>query len=260
MAERFAAEGMKVVLADVEREALGRVHAALTAAGATALAVPTDVTDAASVEVLATRAIEAFGAVHVLCNNAGVVAGGLIWEVTPADWEWVVGVNLWGVVHGVRTFVPRMLAQDTPCHIVNTASMAGLVSSPLNGIYNVTKFGVVALSETLHYDLGMVGAKIGVSVLCPGWVNTRIADAERNRPAALPAVAREPTPQQQAMEAAIRQLLADGLPPTEVAAHVVRAIREERFYILTHPDWKHMIRRRMEDIDEERTPGSSYVA
>lgn len=164
LAHCFAREGMKVVIADVETGALARVEGELRASGAATLAVRTDVSRAADVEVLAQRALDAFGAVHVLCNNAGVVAPGPCWEPPLADWEWVLGVNLWGVIHGTRVFVPIMLRQDTEAHIVNTASMAGLVSSPYNAIYNITKFGVVALSESLQQDLLVTGAKLRVSV------------------------------------------------------------------------------------------------
>jgi NAD(P)-dependent dehydrogenase (short-subunit alcohol dehydrogenase family) len=182
LAEQCAREGMKVVLADVEPEALAKAEASLKAGGASALAVRTDVSRAGDVEALAHKTLEAFGAVHLLCNNAGVATIGCIWESTLADWEWVVGVNLWGVIHGVRAFVPHMLAQDTECHIVNTASMSGLVSMPGSGAYNVTKHGVVTLSETLHREFAERGAKVKVSVLCPGIVNTRILESARNRP------------------------------------------------------------------------------
>jgi NAD(P)-dependent dehydrogenase (short-subunit alcohol dehydrogenase family) len=256
LAERFAAEKMRVVLADVEERALAEAEETLRATGAAVVAVPTDVSKASDVEALARRALDAFGGAHVLCNNAGVVAAGVLWELPLADWEWILGVNLWGVIHGLRTFVPLMLRQDTACHIVNTASMAGLVSGPLNSIYNVTKHGVVTLSETLHHELRMWNAKINVSVLCPGWVNTRIIDAERNRPAALqrPPAAREQSPTEQLMEQAARQFLASGLPPAQVAELVLEAIRNERFYVLTHPEWKGLIRARMNDILEERPP------
>ena len=183
LAERFAADGMKVVLADVEEEPLAATAREMTAAGANVLAVRTDVAKAADVEALAERAWSAYGAVHVLCNNAGVGGGGLSWECSLAEWEWVLGVNLWGVIHGVRTFVPRMLAGGDEGHVVNTASVAGLSTAPGMGSYNVSKFGVVALSEVMHHELTLLGAKLRVSVLCPAWVNTRIADADRNRPA-----------------------------------------------------------------------------
>jgi len=262
LATRFASEGMKVVLSDVEERALADAERDLKAKGATTLAVRADVAKGADVEALAKKTVDAFGGVHVLCNNAGVVAAGLFWELTPTDWEWVVGVNLWGVIHGSRVFVPIMLGQDTPCHIVNTASMAGLVSSPFNSVYNITKHAVVALSESLHQDLRVAGGQVGVSVLCPGWVNTRIMEAERNRPAVLASgkPPRQPTEQEQMMEQVVRQLLASGLSPEHVADCVLSAIRDERFYVLTHPEWKGMIRTRMEDILEGRSPTlSSFV-
>ena len=262
LATRFANEGMKVVLSDVEEQALARAARELADKGATTLAVRADVSKTADVEALAEQTVRAFGGAHVLCNNAGVVAAGLLWELTPTDWEWVVGVNLWGVIHGTRVFVPIMLGQDTPCHIVNTASMAGLVSGPYNSVYTVTKHAVVALSESLHHDLRIAGSSIGVSVLCPGWVNTRIMEAERNRPAGLASgrPERAPTEQQQTMEQVVRQLLASGLSPDHVAERVFDAIRTDRFYVLTHPEWKGMIKNRMEDILEERMPSlTSFV-
>jgi NAD(P)-dependent dehydrogenase (short-subunit alcohol dehydrogenase family) len=255
MARRFAAEGMRVVLADVEPGPLAAAERGLREAGATVLAVQTDVAQGSEVEALARRTVDTFGGVHVLCNNAGVVAGGPVWERTLGDWEWVLGVNLWGVIHGIRVFVPIMLGQDADAHIVNTASMAGLISAPFNAIYNVTKFGVVTLSESLHHELTALGARVKVSVLCPGWINTRIADAERNRPEEHRPGAEPPaTPQVQMMQQAVRQMLASGLPPERVAGLVLSAIREGRFYVLTHPEWKGMIRSRMEDILEERDP------
>ncbi len=173
MAERFAAEGMKVVLADIEQEALAQAEAKMKAAGATVLAVRTDVSSASGVQALAGRTIDAFGAVHILCNNAGVPpVVGPSWELTEADWQWVLGVNLWGVLHGIRVFVPIMLGQDSEGHVVNTASMAGLLSLPWAATYDVAKHGVVTLSESLHGELAAVGSKLKVSVLCPGWVKT----------------------------------------------------------------------------------------
>src|SRR5262249_54157721 len=158
---------------------------------------------------------EAFGAVHLLCNNAGVATEAAVWETTLAEWEWVMGVNLWGVIHSVRVFVPLMLAQDTECHVVNTASMAGLISGPGGGAYKVTKHGVVTLSETLHHELAERGAKVKVSVLCPGIVNTRILESARNRPGHLPpAEPSGPTPG--ARWEALRQLVPSGMPPGQV--------------------------------------------
>ena len=252
LAERFVAEGMKIVLADLERPALEAAAGELRARGGEVVGVVTDVSKAADVEALAARAVAAFGAVHVVCNNAGVAVSGPVWEHTVADWEWVMGVNLWGVIHGVRVFVPLMLKQGGEGHIVNTASVAGLTSNPFMGVYNVTKHAVVTLSETLHKDLGLTGAPIKVSVLCPGFVNTRIADADRNRPVAL----RNPTeaPRPAEMEQLIRSALASGLPPAQVAAHVLTALREERFYVLTHPELRARVRERMEDVLEDRVP------
>src|SRR3984893_1138491 len=174
LAELCGQEGMKVVLADVEVETLTKTEASMKASGATVLAVRTDVSQARDVEALAHKTLDAFGAVHLLCNNAGVATEAAIWESTLAEWEWVMGVNLWGVIHGVRVFVPIMLEQDTVCHVVNSASMAGLIAGPGLGAYKVTKHGVVALSETLYHDLAERAAKVKVSVLCPGFVNTRI--------------------------------------------------------------------------------------
>jgi len=255
MAKRFAAEGMKVVLADIEEKALAEAEGVLKAKGATALAVPTDVSQPADVEALAKKTVDAFGAVHVLCNNAGVgPPGGPLWERNVADWQWVLGVNLWGVIHGVRVFVPIMREQDTEGHIVNTASLAGLVSLPWMGVYNVTKHAIVTLSETLHHELTLTGAKLKVSVLCPAWVNTRLADADRNRPAELLDPTAETSPQGEMIELAIREFLAAGLPAEQIADAVFNAIRDERFYILTHPEGQEAIEARMQDILEARNP------
>jgi NAD(P)-dependent dehydrogenase (short-subunit alcohol dehydrogenase family) len=254
LADHSARAGMKVVLADVEQEALAEAAANLQAGGGTVLAVRTDVSEAKDVEALAQKTLEAFGAVHLLCNNAGVATSGtVIWESSPTDWEWVFGVNLWGVIHGVRGFVPIMLAQNTQCHIVNTASLAGLMSFPRGSIYAVTKHGVVALSEALHHELAERGGKVKVSVLCPGLVKTRIIDCARNRPERLAATA-PMGPVEAAGWETLRQQLQTGMPPAQVADAVFQAIREERFYILTHPEGKDWIRTRMEDILQERNP------
>ena len=256
LAERCAREGMKVVLADVDEAALAQTEKELRDVGAEVLSVRTDVSKAEDVEALARRTLEAFGAAHLLFNNAGVGAGTTVWESTLEDWQWTLGVNLWGVIHGVRTFVPLMLKQGDECHVVNTSSMAGLVSGPALGVYKVTKHAVVSLSETLCCELAVMKAKVKVSVLCPGGVNTRVMECERNRPdelrnapageSAHPAVAQA--------EAMLRQLVAAGMPPSDVAEAVFDAIREERFYILTHADWKHHVRKRMDDILLERNP------
>jgi NAD(P)-dependent dehydrogenase (short-subunit alcohol dehydrogenase family) len=252
LADRCAQAAMKVVLADVEAAALANTEASLKASGSIVLAVQTDVSQARDVAALAQQTLEAFGAVHLLCNNAGVGTEAAIWESTLEEWEWVIGVNLWGVIHGVRSFVPAMLAQGTECHIVNTASMAGLISSPGLGAYKVTKHAVVSLSETLHHELAERGAKVKVSVLCPGFVNTRIMDSARNRPGHVPATPR--SPESEARWEAIRQFVPSGMPPEQVADAVFAAIREDRFYILTHPERKESVRLRMEDILQERNP------
>ena len=255
MAERFAAEGMKVVLADIEEGALAKAESEMNAEGATVIAVRTDVSKAADVEALAQKTIDGFGAVHVVCNNAGVgPARGAIWELTEADWRWVLGVNLWGVLHGVRAFVPIMLKQDSEGHIVNTASVAGLLSAPFAATYCVAKQGVVTLSESLHRELAQVGSKVKVSVLCPAWVKTQLMDGDRNRPRELQNASDQATLQATMMNEVFRQLVASGTDPGEIGDIVVDAIRDEKFYILPHPEWKEQVRVRMEDILEGRIP------
>ncbi len=237
LAQRAAAEGMRVVLADIERTALAAAESELREGGADVLAVVTDVANAASVHALRERVLARFGAVHLVCNNAGVNVGGPTWELTLDDWKWVLGVNLWGVIHGVRTFVPDMLAHGEDAHVVNTASMAGLLAGPYMAPYTATKHAVVGLSESLHHELGLVGGRVGVSVLCPGWVNTRIADADRNRPAHLSeTVDPSARPERVAMEATGRAALASGMAPAAVAGIVFDAIRERRFWIFTDRD------------------------
>lgn len=247
LAGRCAREGMKVVLADVEAEPLFSSASELKRAGAEVLAVVTDVSQAAEVELLARRSLAAFGAVHLLFNNAGVGAGGTIWETPLADWEWVLGVNLWGIIHGIRAFVPIMLDQGAGAHIVNTASMAGLLTGPELGAYRVSKHGVVALSETLYYQLADRKANVGVSVLCPGAVKTRITCSTRNR--------LEPADDPRGHEdRASRAAAWDEISPEQVAEHVFAAIRARRFYIFTQPRLKEHVRARMEDVLQERNP------
>jgi NAD(P)-dependent dehydrogenase (short-subunit alcohol dehydrogenase family) len=252
MVDRFGAAGMKVVLADIEKAALDEAVAAVTAAGVDAIGVPTDVSDGAAVEALRDAALDRYGAIHVACNNAGVGTGGKIWEQTVEDWQWVLGVNLWGVIHGVRTFVPVMLRQGEG-HIVNTASMAGLTSPPFMGIYNVTKHGVVTLSETLHAELQLETADVGVSVLCPGWVNTNLADAERNRPGQS-SFSEAVSEGGGSLRDVLSGLLATGLDPAAVAELVFEAVRDGRFYVLTHPEWNVMISNRTDNIVNGQDP------
>lgn len=256
LAERCAREGMRVVLADIEERALTKTTQNLKAAGARVAAVPTDVSNASDIDALAQKTIGTFGAVHLLFNNAGVSIPGTLWETSVEDWEWIVGVNLWGVIHGVRSFVPIMLEQNDDSHIVNTASVAGLISTAGLGSYKVTKQGVVALSETLHHELMEVGANTGVSVLCPGPVATRLCEADRNRPFASSDTSppSQISPQHQAGWEALSQACQVGMPPRQVADFVFEAIMENRFYIQTHPETKEYIRQRMDDILQERNP------
>ena len=252
MALAFAGQGMRVALADVDEKGLGETLEALRRRGTDGFSMKVDVSSADEVEAFARRSVSELGAVHVVCNNAGVSPLGAAWENTVDEWRWILGVNLWGVIHGVRAFVPRLIAQGEG-HIVNTASVAGLICPPGSGAYNVTKHAVVALSETLHHDLRERGAAVGVSVLCPAYVPTGIADPERNRPAGISAS--QKTKETLAREAMLKKAVASGrLSADDIAASVVKAVKEECFYVLTHPRIKGAIRARMEDILEERAP------
>ncbi len=256
IAELCVQEGMKVILADIEKGVLAETEKALQAQGGIVIAVQTDVSKAEDIEKLAQKTLNAFGAVHLLFNNAGVVpnGGSTVWKSQYADWEWVLGVNLYGVIHGLQTFVPIMLEQDTECHIVNTASMAGLVSYECLVTYHVSKHAIVALSENLYHSLAQQKAKVKASVLCPGWVKTNFLNAERNCPPAL-SVQRNMTPVSiRNIQEAQNSMAENGLSPHKIADMVFAAIREEKFYIITHPELKDMVRQRMEDILEERNP------
>lgn len=253
MAERFAEEGMRIVLADVESERLEATTNEMKAEGADVIPVLCDVSKKEDVERLAKEAVEAFDTVHILCNNAGVGMTGFTWEIDLDDWEWVLGVNLRGVIYGVHYFTPIMLENGDPCHIINTASMAGLTNGPNMTPYFTTKNGVVSLSESLFKEFEMIDANVGVSVLCPGWVNTRIHESDRNRPSG-------PMEVDESNQAAIQfqemvgQMLKKGLTPEEVAQMVFDAVKEEKFYILPHAHWKYIIEARMQDILEDRNP------
>ena len=253
LAERFAAEGMRLVLADVEAEPLAATADALRQAGADVETSTADVSRPEALEELADLCQSRFDGAHVLCNNAGVAVGGLSWEVAPEDWDWILGVNLVGVVNGIRAFVPRMIAAGQEGYVVNTASIAGLTAPALMSPYNATKHAVVALSETLLADLRLSGAPIGVSVLCPGWVRTRIHEADRNKPGAN--VAEEPpNPDQEAAREMLGSLINGGMAPEDVAMRVLEAIREDRFWIRTHEDMEPMVRERCEAIIKGETP------
>jgi NAD(P)-dependent dehydrogenase (short-subunit alcohol dehydrogenase family) len=250
----FAAEGMRLVLADIESEPLQAAVAGLPD-GTEALTVVCDVSDADQVDALRDAAVERFGTVHVVCNNAGVAGGGPVWTQTRADWDWVLGVNLFGVINGITSFTPLLIEQGEG-HIVNTASMAGLLSTPWAATYNVSKHGVVTLSETLWGDLQLAGATgVGVSVLCPGWVQTRIAESGRNRPADPGAPAAPVSEEAAAALAHVGSLVAEGLNPRQVAELVVESIRTDRFYIFTHPTWMPLVSDRFDRILSGEGPG-----
>ncbi|MGH8723351.1 MAG: SDR family NAD(P)-dependent oxidoreductase [Burkholderiales bacterium] len=250
MALAFAAEGMDVALADVDESGLKEVEQAVRARGVKAVTQRVDVSRAQDVNAFRDRTLSALGGVHVVCNNAGASTLGAAWELSVADWQWILGVNLWGVIHGVRAFTPHLLAQDEG-HIVNTASVSGLISPPGGAAYNVTKHAVVTLSESLHHELRERNSRVAVSVLCPAYVPTRISESERNRP--------HPPSQKSAetlaREAMLKKAVASGkVSADQVAQAVVAAVKEERFYILTHPRIKGAIQARMEDILQERAP------
>jgi len=246
----LVAAGVRVVAADIEVDALQQTA---TITGGDVVTVQTDVTSREQVEHLAARAYDTFGAVDVLCNNAGVFQGGLLWECTDADFEWTLGVNLWGILHGIRAFVPRMLAAGNEGHVVNTISMAGLASTPFSGPYNVSKFAAMAATECLAHDLATIGAPIKVSAVCPGLVDTEIARSRRNRPAAL-------VTEQHEGGAFVEQALADGtargMSPDAVADLVVEAVREERFLVPTRPSYAQQLADRAEDLVARRVPRS----
>jgi NAD(P)-dependent dehydrogenase (short-subunit alcohol dehydrogenase family) len=254
LARRFGAEGMKLVLADIEADALDQATDALRAEGAEVVSRVTDVSKGDQVDALAAAALDAFGAVHLVANNAGVGGGGQMDTLTTADWEWVLGVNLWGVIHGMRVFLPMLLEQGEG-HIVNTASVAGLFAAPFMGPYNASKFAVVALSETTYNELAMVGSPVGISVLCPSWVRTRIHESARNRPDELrgPDAGAE-AERDEMVAGVIAGLIAGGISPEDVADQVVDAVAAKRFYILTHPDSKAMVGDRMQAILDDAPP------
>jgi NAD(P)-dependent dehydrogenase (short-subunit alcohol dehydrogenase family) len=253
-ADHAAALGMKLVLADVDDAALATALAQVREAGAEAIGVRTDVSRGEDVEALAQAALDAFGRVHLLFNNAGVGALGYLWECSANDWSWVLGVNVMGVAHGVRVFTPIMLRQNEPAHIVNTASVAGLVSAPAMGVYNASKHAVVSLTETLYHDLRQVGAPVGCSLLCPAYVPTGIVDSGRTRPVEL----RDDAPPGASRVAADQQLRRAVQSGKKSAADIARltfdAVREGRFYVITHPSILVAVKSRHADIEDGRAP------
>lgn len=256
LALESARQGMRVVIADVDEAGLDETARLLEDLGSPALCVPTDVTRPESVDALADAAYERFGAVHLLCNNAGVIVGGASWEIPIEDYQWILGVNTFGVVHGVKSFVPRMLAQDCAGHMVNTASMAAVTSLPFTAAYHMSKHAVLALSECLYHELTQTQTKLRVSVLCPELINTGIHRSERSRPAHL--ALQDPDARQSASAALVMQALSEGmqrgLAPEVMADRVFAAVRDERFYILSEESWRDICNTRLEDIRLGRNP------
>lgn len=262
MCERFAQEGMKVVLADIENDALREAGRDIERHGVEVLTVRTDVAQPDQVSGLAEATLDRFGKVHVVCNNAGVFAGGRIWDAIGTDWEWVLGVNVMGVLHGIRAFVPTMLEQNEPAHVVNTCSMAGLINMPLSGVYNVSKHAALSLTETLYHDLQSLGTPVGVSALCPELIRTGIGRSERNRPAHLKRGDEEGTPEQEMVEAAIKASIDTGLDPKAMADRVFEGIRNDTFYLLAEEggSWDRACQIRLDDIRERRNPTTGALS
>ena len=253
LATRFAQDGMKVVLADVEVGALQDAATEIEKTGAEVLPVVTDVSKAEQVQALADETLRVFGKVHVVCNNAGVICSGPSWACTLEDYEWVLGVNVWGVIHGIRTFVPILLEQGESAHVVNTASMAAVTSMPYTGVYYMSKHAVLSLSETLYHELTLRGATIGVSVLCPEVIATNIDKSGRNRPDGLRSDG--PSSQEsQMVDTALSKGVETGVPPEWIADRVVGAMAEGRFYVLSDDEWRRCCETRLEDIRLGRNP------
>lgn len=257
MAHRFAEAGMNIVLGDIEAEPLAMAEASIAAKGVKVMPVRTDVAKADELEALANKSYERFGKVNILCNNAGIGGSpGNTWELSQKDWEWVIDVDLWSVINGVRSFVPRMIASGEEAHIVNTASVAGLVSGAVGGPYTVAKFGVVALSEQLYFELGRAGHNVGVSVLCPGFVNTNIFDSGRNRQAEYGTSDTVPTPDGEQRRAMLNAMRGQMIQPGDIAELVFEAIRTRNLYIVPTGSeaLENAVKTRLENVVERRNP------
>ncbi|MGH0030923.1 MAG: SDR family NAD(P)-dependent oxidoreductase [Myxococcota bacterium] len=254
MATRFAEAGMRVVLADLERGALEEAASGLSARGFEALPVVTDVAQPDALHALAERTLDAFGAAHVLCNNAGVFAAGTSWEAPLSDYEWVFAVNVWGVVHGLKAFMPTLLEQDE-AHVVNTSSMAGVTSAPFVAPYYMSKHAVFSLSETLYLEMQAKGTTVGVSVVCPELIHTRIAESERNRPEHLKREGPSHT-ERDLVEGAIRASVGTGAEPSVIADRTLEAIREGRLYVLAPEGdpWRTACNTRLDDLRSGSNP------
>ena len=258
LAHHCVLEGMKVVLADIDESELVRAEDKLRAAGGNVLAVRTDVSDADDVEMLARKWIEQFEAVHLLFNNAGVEVRGAVWEQTLEDWKWIINVNLWGVINGIRSFVPAMIKQNTECHIVNTGSGGAFISGPTLGSYRATKSAVICLSEVLYHELKLQNTQIGVSILYPGFVRSRLIESEQRRPEAYrnPQGERQLAPYEHDMINMFTEMNRDGMAPEHFAGLVFDGIKENKFYINTHPEFDAAIQMRLEDIAKKRNPSA----
>lgn len=254
VATALAREGMRVAVADLDGESLESIAQELRFAGASVSAYHTDVSKAEDMDALAARVFDEMGGASLVCNCAGVALMAPVWETTLADWQWTLGVNVWGVIHSMRAFVPRLIAQDSG-HIVNLASIAGLISPPGSGAYSAGMHAVVSLSETLHHDLREIGSNVGVSVLCPAYVPTGSPESERKRPKQFANPPREMSPLQRAKQAMLRKAAQSGrISEEQVAQIMVAGIKANRFYILTHPRIKGTVEDRLQDILQERVP------
>jgi NAD(P)-dependent dehydrogenase (short-subunit alcohol dehydrogenase family) len=251
MAQRFAAEGMQLVLADIEHEPLLQFAGELRAAGTRVIFQRVDVSKPDDLDILAARAYDEFGAVHLLCNNAGILPPGApVWKEPLSTWQWTLNVNFFGVLHGVQAFVPRMLKANHEAHIVNTASLAGLTTRPLMSAYNVSKHAVVALSECLYAELQLATDKIHVSVLCPAFARTRLAESARNKPEGVQA---DPSASFGFYDA-LKHVVEEGTPPEAIVSAMIEAVRENQFWILTHPHLDRGIRERFESMLSRTNP------
>jgi NAD(P)-dependent dehydrogenase (short-subunit alcohol dehydrogenase family) len=253
LAEQAAAEGMSVVIADVDDEGLAGTAAQLESRGANVIVIHTDVSDPIAVESLAETAWSRLGGAHVVFNNAGVMAGGLSWERSVEDWQWVLGVNLWGVINGIRSFIPRLIEQGEPAHVVNTASVAALIAGPFLSPYLASKHAVLAVTESAHHELALLSSPIRMSLLCPGAVKTGITDSERIRPAALAKKGKSGAADK-AFNSAVEAGIAKGSDPAAIALFVFDALRQDKFWILPHPEFKAMVEKRTQSVLDESNP------
>jgi NAD(P)-dependent dehydrogenase (short-subunit alcohol dehydrogenase family) len=258
LAEEFAAEGMKVVLSDIEDESVNEAADKIAETGLETLAVVADVSKKEDVENLARKTIEKFGAVHIVCNNAGVIRGDVSWQMPVEDFAWHIDVNLWGVIHGIRTFVPIFIEQDVASHIVNTGSMSSLTATPYTAAYTLSKHAVIALSECLFHELAMAGTKVGVSVLCPAAVKTKIYEAEQHRPDRYNPASRDDTGFSDMFRALLEDSFKGGITANEMARQTIRAIQKNQFYVFPEGGdasrWMKVVNGRLDDIRDCRNP------